>query len=478
MCTHAAAGALLALLLFTASPTPVCGQLRFIAFTPAGGNNNVRNALFGAIELAWVTQRYSSAATMGPNAATTDKAGNTGPCVVVPDDVGGSASNPLTVFNFSHLNAKTGLCVIAAGSMSAADTELAKKDWNDGRCHFNVDVSAAWLKRINQLIATKACKNGARFVHASKDSAGLYDEEWQAVDIRAFYAAVRFQDHIVSVSESLRQQLPKDFLAVHYRAGDKSPMPLFNCSKYGFTRAGLRARSCTHKHDGIRAIVTYEEVLLDLWKVRAPRTIFVATHVFNDERYVLFQQLLTRMGLTIVTLPDLIATLEKKDNAQHARLQEMAKSHRFLSSWIDQYLCAQADVFLPAAASTWTQLVMIMRREMGKPDADKWMSLYTESFRLYASDNPQYQYYGDGGEGSLVPANFLTRCPVGTTVTGPYCLCNNAASTCVLMPNAPAPEAGKGCLSQRRFSPLTFRRTDGFHSACEACRCDPFDGWG
>eukprot|EP00048_Salpingoeca_helianthica_P018777 m.243069 g.243069 ORF g.243069 m.243069 type:complete len:458 (-) comp26902_c0_seq1:37-1410(-) len=443
------------LLLLVANLLCVAQSFQFVAFHAYGGNNNVRNAFYGALEVAWMAKiRF-----------------NMSVIIVAPNNFGGSSGDLLKVFDLVRLEA-AGLKTIYFRDLTSDQATQVQRDWGNSRCRFTSDTPWVWLERIKAMLRDNVCLVGVDYEHRYEDSAGRFDDKWQNFNIREMYRAVQFRDSIQELGAALRNLLPESYVAVHYRAGDKSPMPLFNCSRYGFTRAGLRSRACTHKHDALRSIVSYEEVLLDLWRIKPPTTVFVATHPEDDVRFQLFRETLTLAGLKVRTLSDLKRKLEPRVRDQ---LHDKNKDVGFLSSWIDQYLCAQADQFLPAATSTWTQLVVIMRRELGKRDADEWVGLYSEAFRLYGADATHYQYY-DGGEGSQIIPNFMTRCPAGTSVAGPYCLCNNAASECAILPRGPKIEKNKGCLPGRRFSPLTFRRVNGFHASCLACRCDPFDG--
>jgi hypothetical protein len=432
-------------------------SFRYITYVTAGGNNNVRNSFYGALEVAWLAQQKM----------------NVKPWIVAPRDPRThTAADMLTVFNLARLERKANIVAVPYGNLSSKDMSLAEADWNNGRCHFSCELPEQWIAKFESFKRDNVCQHGFKYVHGWEDSAGRYDKQWQSLGIRQLYSATRFRDSIMQFGEALRQLMPSDYIAAHYRAGDKTPIPLLNCSKYGLSRAGLRSGACTHRHDYLRAIVSYEEVLLDLWRLKAPGTVYVATHAFDDDRLHLFTDTLSNSGFEVVGL----AALKKKlPQPVHQRLMEINSDVAFLESWIDQYLTSEAALFLPCATSTWSQFVLIIRRELEKKDSEEWVQLYAEACAMYGADATHYQYY-DGGEGSQVVPNFMTRCPVGTSVSGKHCLCNNADAQCILMPKLPTPQGNKGCLSSRRFSPLTFRRSNGFHSECIACRCDPFDG--
>ncbi len=432
-------------------------SFRYITYVTAGGNNNVRNSFYGALEVAWLAQQK-----MGMR-----------PRVVAPKESRiDSADDMLTIFNLGRLERKAHIIAVPYSNLSANEVALAEADWSDGRCHVLCELPENLLSTLLSLKRQGICQHGLRYSHEYENSAGRYDQQWQAFNIRQLYSAIRVRDSIVQLGEALRRLLPDNYIAVHYRAGDKTPIPLLNCSKYGFSRAGLRSGACTHRHDHLRAIVSFEEVLLDLWRLQAPRTIYVATHAFDDERLHLFTETLTTSGFAVVMLA---ALKHKLPHSVHQRLLDANRDVAFLESWVDQYLASEAEKFLPCGTSTWSQFVLIMRRELDKKDSEEWVQLYTEACAMYGADATLYQYYDDG-EGSQVIPNFMTRCPAGTSIAGKHCLCNNDRAQCKVLPGRAEPHPDKGCLSSRRFSPLTFRRTNGFHSECMACRCDPFDG--
>jgi hypothetical protein len=430
---------------------------------PRGGNNNVRNAFFGALEVAWLYSqhyRFLSPAT-----------------VLVPRLATEKADSMLDVFNVSKIEA-AGLAIRVKETLEGKELIEATRDWDDTRCHFSNEDPEAWLARLSNIYMSGICQMAVRFTHPYRDSAGPRDALWVPHRIRSLYAAITFRDSILNYGRALRALLPKTFVAVHYRSGDKTPIPLINCSAYGFQHAPLRFRACTWPHDSLRAFVSHEEVLLDLWRVRPPVVIFVATPSIQDERFLLFRETLTRTGLQIVTLDDLSKQLPQ---SKVRRFQENNKALRFLFSWVDQYLCTQADRFLPSAASTWSQLVLLQRREENKTEADAWVHLFSTYYTLIGTDNLNLQLYGEHetGEAGTVVANHITRCPAGTSIVGRYCVCNNVRSKCVLDPRVEPPaQSQPGCLTKRVFSPLTFHRSQAFYASCLACRCDPMGGWG
>lgn len=293
-------------------------------------------------------------------------------------------------------------------------------------------------------------------------------EQQQQFDI-ILEAAQTWVDPLQNLFQLIKPHLPPvNFVTLHYRTWDRTPLPLLNCSHYGFAEAPLSWYPCTHASDPVTGFVTFEETIMHLKKIPNRVPIYAAVSDIDDERFAIFKKTLENARYTVLTFQDIAskakeANKEAYEAAFNAVLKYDAPEFQLtasdVNSLLDQMICAEGAVFLPHAGSSWSELVVYKRYWKTMPFSHDDRALFAQWAETFPREGFAGMYYGDT-EGSMVIPNFITRCPSGTQPSGWHCTCEDPLRPlCV----------GSQC--SHRNSQKTFRMLASFHSSCTDCHC-------
>lgn len=419
----------------------VIGSVAFVSFRVDGRGNNERQVM----SMAFITCRV-----MGPSL-----------CAGVV--IRGNSKYLASVFDFATTRE---LFPVFESTDALAQTYPGiKLHSDDGKCCFvskSYDSTTVLRSHAAGLVASGCnlllfCGTYC-FLHGIFATPASYVDEDEKTYVGAALRSIRWNRVILEFASMLRDHLPAEYTAMHYRAGDRSPLPILNCSANGYARALLSYLPCTHKADPVNGFVTFEEVY---FMKRRTGPLYIATDSFDDHRYKLFYHYMTKVrGIPVVFQKDLIAAAKMASPALFATRMSALEARGPVDpfSWVDQLMCIDAYEFIGHSHSTWTENVVLQRHFLQRKDHEQLWADFSDMSVMFDVKTGALTYHGDGVGGAIVP-NFVAACPTGTTVSGTHCCCNGGR--CV----------GDKCAMVR--SPMNYKIMPAFRYDCVGCYCDP-----
>ena len=461
-------------LIYSVSDPVISNSDRFISFARAGGANNIRQA-FG---IALLIARFSNLTLVMPDNMNPVKKLNRTQFKDGDDHDRSSWGRLELVFNFTET--QSFVRIVTEDALRQWDPTIYQnflKDIANKHCGIGIPQNEEALQDSLARLSRDA-GNKANDCHVAYFSGAAYGYILNpGKDLKSDYqvplmmGSIKFRSVILQVVDIIMTTLPSDYIAVHFRGGDKPALPLLNCSEFGFSRSFILYEPCSHRSDSMHDLVTFEEVLLNVWKIKKNSTIYVGTYDYQASNFKIFAATLRLHGMNVATLSSALGLVEQA--LKEAKLSHLINKGHFgrgatslpgepfhIGSWIDQLLCIRAQIFLPHASSTWSEFVVMQRKYENIPNADYWLKFFSDFKLRYKKNTGRFNLRGTDGENLNIP-NFFTRCPQGTSVVEEYCVCDDRSSNCV----GPVSQ----CTSKPH--PKSYFQHTAFLATCAECSC-------
>eukprot|EP00051_Salpingoeca_urceolata_P012525 m.154999 g.154999 ORF g.154999 m.154999 type:complete len:779 (-) comp17515_c4_seq1:650-2986(-) len=263
------------------------------------------------------------------------------------------------------------------------------------------------------------------------------------------HSTIRLHPSIMNYAQMLVDAMPERTSAIHYRVGDRVPYPLLDCEALGFTSANIRNTPCTHPSEPETAFITHEDVLLN--ETKPGDTIYIATNGLGEPQSQIFVKLLQRAGRKILTYSS-VKNLHGNPT-QLAAASEAAARGSYAISCIEQAICILAPRFFATFDSSWDELVLDVRKWLGKPGADQQIALFDKKIEVFMTKPVR----ASAPDRDILP-NKLVECPAGHIQSVEKCLC-------------PLGSFCRGPQCHPGTNPKTFVIHRGYTWPCPTCQC-------
>lgn len=248
------------------------------------------------------------------------------------------------------------------GALSFTEVPLG-----DGRTVENLDMD--WYGGQGLTVADLRARYGGstasvlNFKFASGWWVRTFDRSQHLALATRLREQIRFAPGVVAGAELLRQHLPPQYGAVHFRLGDRPGESLVDCSKVG-------------KGTATGSWNTEDVYGVKTWPAGVD-TIYVATNRPQDARVPQLAQEMARGGRAMKLWEDFPGAARAEALRLAGASAGAPEAHRAgaLVSCLEQMLAVSAVDYLPAWPSSWDQFVLTMRYGGAQHDADNFNAM-------------------------------------------------------------------------------------------------------